>query len=195
MEHSMSTLALANIKGVVSTGNVITIPTGHKLISTDTGGIYIPGSITQTYQAVKTDTFSATPNGTWTSVTGLSISIVPRKTSSQILIFMNLIIGGNGTTAKARLLRNGVAIALGNTGNSGQQLSTFGSFLSYDGNQAFPGSAIFLDSPATTGSQTYQLQINNDNATVLYVNRGATDAASATGGRFISSITVMEVAV
>ena len=70
-----------------------------------------------------------------------------------------------------------------------------GSFLMKDTNQTDTYTSQFIDSPATTSSTTYKMQINNDNAQTWYCNRSVSDQDNATGGRYISVITAMEVAV
>ena len=78
----MSTLSLQNLQGVVAAGNIITVASGSV--------VYSPGSIVQIQQTVKTDTFSAAPNGTWTDITGMSVSITPKKASSKIFILVTI---------------------------------------------------------------------------------------------------------
>jgi len=54
---------------------------------------------------------------------------------------------------------------------------------------------LFLDSPNTTSSVTYKLQIFNSAGTTTYVNRSQNDRdTSLYDGRVASTITVMEVA-
>jgi hypothetical protein len=52
----------------------------------------------------------------------------------------------------------------------------------------------FLDSPATTSSTTYKLQIVSTNGTTHYVNRNVRDDNGDYEPRSISTITVMEIA-
>jgi hypothetical protein len=53
----------------------------------------------------------------------------------------------------------------------------------------------FLDSPATTSSTTYKIQIwAGSSATTVYVNYGINDSANAYRFRTASTITVMEIA-
>jgi len=183
MGDRMSTLSVDNLQGLTS--NVISMASGHVL--------YMPGSIIQIQQTVKTDTFSAAPNGTWTDITGMSVSITPRRTSSRIFILVTVVGAGSSTTPKARLLRGSTPIAVGDTAGS-RQLATLGSFLMKDTNQVDTYTSQFIDSPATTSSTTYKMQINNDNTATWFLNRSNADTDSATGGRYISIITAMEIA-
>ena len=52
----------------------------------------------------------------------------------------------------------------------------------------------FLDSPETTSELTYQLYVINDNTVAFNMNRSNADADNATGGRYISTVTLMEIA-
>ena len=56
-----------------------------------------------------------------------------------------------------------------------------------------PGTAIFLDSPASTSELTYKLQ-GKIRATTLYVGRTVFDTDNDNASRHTSSITVMEIA-
>ena len=182
----MSTLSLKTLQGVASVGNVITVASGSI--------VYSPGSVVQIQQTVKTDTFSAAPNGTWTDITGMTVTITPYKATSKIFILVTIVGAGSGTTPKARLLRGATTIAAGDTSGS-KQSAMLGSFLMKDTNQTDTYTSQFIDSPATTSSTTYKMQINNDNAQTWYCNRSVSDQDNATGGRYISVITAMEVAV
>jgi len=64
-----------------------------------------------------------------------------------------------------------------------------------DTNQTDTYTQQFIDSPASTSSITYKLQVNNDNTQTFFLNRSVSDQDNATGGRYISVITAMEVAV
>lgn len=180
----MSTLTVSNLKSPSS--NVIDVFPGQV--------VYSPGSIVQIVQTVKTDTFSTGSNGTWIDVTGMSVTITPKKTSSKILLMVSLSAGGYQTTPKARLLRGSTVIAAGDTSGS-KASAMMGTFYPVDQNQILTLTNHFMDSPATTSPTTYKIQVYNDNAVTIYVNRSTTDGDTATGSRLISVITAMEVAV
>lgn len=151
----------------------------------------------QIQSTTKSDTFSAAPNGTWTDITGMSVTITPRRTSSRIWLVITVVGGGSNTTPKIRLLRNlpsaNTVIAAGDAAGS-RQLAMFGTYFSVDTNQAMGFGSNFYDSPATTSAITYKLQINNDNTQTWFCNRSPTDQDNAVGGRFISVITAIEIA-
>jgi len=133
---------------------------------------------------------------TGANVTGLSASITPSSATSKILITVN--IGGvNGTAAAAQaivlLLRGSTVIGAG-TGSGGRPgLNARGYY--NDINTAVPVSFSFLDSPSTTSSTTYQVNLGTDaSGQPVYLNRTQNDADSIINPRFSSTITVMEIA-
>ena len=167
----------------------------NKIIPTagvPTGG---GGGIVQIKQAFKGDTFTTT-SGSFVDVTGLSVSITPTSTSSKILVKVNVCGQGRPSYARnlPRLVRDSTPI--GNSTDAGSRIAAFGQmYQGEDGNNVATNSIEFLDSPATTSSVTYKVQIVNGNGTgdVMCINRSYDDGASSSGHRYSSSITVMEV--
>jgi hypothetical protein len=155
------------------------------------------GSVIQVVSTTKTDTFSMT-SATYTSVTGLSVSITPSSTSSKILIIVGMTCGiSSDGVIFTRLTRNGTAIDVGDAAGSRTQATT----ATYTGGSAsivyqlLPQNMNFLDSPATTSSTTYGVDIKAENgSTTLYVNRASNDLDAAGRARLASTITVMEIA-
>jgi hypothetical protein len=151
------------------------------------------GSVLQVVQTVKTDTYSAAPGSTtWADITGMSVSITPSSASNKIMVFMS-VIGGTGNLSYIRLVRDSTAIGIGDTAGS-RVRSTMGNFNnSSDGNTVYSWSTNFLDSPATTSSTTYKLQLLGETTNTFYLNRTVADTNSTAGFRPISQITVMEI--
>ena len=144
------------------------------------------GGILQVNQTVKTDFFSTTSTS-FTDITGLSVDITPRSTSSKILVIANVNILNSNTSYywALNLQRDGANIAQGTGGSVNNQTAWARNASSTD--HAYVP-ITFLDSPSTTSTVTYSLQTNTTNAGgPTYVN--GTSSSSA-----ISSITVMEVA-
>jgi hypothetical protein len=163
------------------------------------------GSVLQVVSTTKTDTFSTssliTASGgsltaTGANVTGLSASITPSSATSKILVTVN--IGGtNGTSGAAQaillLLRGSTVIGAG-TGSAGRPGINARGYYN-DTNTAVPVSFSFLDSPSTTSSTTYQVNLGTDaSGQAVYLNRTPNDADSIICPRFSSTITVMEIA-
>ena len=146
----------------------------------------------QVAQAVKSDTFTFTST-TYVDVTGLTVNITPTNSANKILVIANVNhVGATSTGASAiRLVRNSTAIGVGDTAGSrtltsgGYNFGNYGVTLSSD-------AVCFLDSPATTSSTTYKIQILCYSG-AGYVNRSQVDTDSSVYTRSISSITVMEI--
>ena len=84
----MSTLSVNNLTTL--TGSNITIPTGKKLIVTDTGGVAVPGSVLNIYRSLPSPT---TTNGASQNVyydTGVTITFTPLSASSIFLVWYNI---------------------------------------------------------------------------------------------------------
>lgn len=154
---------------------------------------YSSGSVIQVSSTSKTDPFS-TSSTSFVDVTGLSVSITPTSTSSKILVLGYVHTSVSGDIAfNARLMRDSTAIFVGDTAGSRPRVTFFNgpTNLPVLGS---PFSPIFLDSPATTSSTTYKVQVFTNTGTI-YVNRSGSDRdTSAYDGRTASSITVMEIA-
>jgi len=150
------------------------------------------GKVLQVLQAHKTDAFS-TASSSFTDITGLSVSITPSSTSSKILITWKCAVAGNvNNHADLRLMRNATAIDVG--GAAGNRTPTTAG--NYSGsNFMMTAGGVYLDSPSSTSSTTYKLQLrtNTGNAIVrINSNYDYNDASSTPVTA--SSIIVMEVA-
>jgi len=166
------------------------------------GAVSRSGGILQVVSTTKTDTYSssiATASFDSTVVTGLSASITPRSTSSKILVRVELY-GTQSTSNYAiiqhRLERDGTAIGVGDAAGSRPQLSAKTSVVVNDSNSTIPAPAVYLDSPSTTSTVTYNVRLYNHNSATAtyYVNRSVTDSDNRLGGRPVSTITLMEIA-
>mgnify|MGYP003109600409 CR=1 FL=1 len=135
------------------------------------------GKINQVISTVKTDTFT-TNSGTYTDVTGLSVSITPSATNSKILCFCTGAYGKDTTDNFNFQLVRGSTSLLENKldpGTNNNQTNTF--------------SIQFLDSPSSTSALTYKIQIKNDGGNYVNINR----INNNTTDRADSVITVLEV--
>ena len=149
------------------------------------------GAVLQVVSAAKTDVFSTTSTS-FVDVTGLSVSITPTSASSKILVISGVSLGAEvGINAIfPRLARNGTAIFQSDA--AGVRIQAVAMF--EVGNAAtFPVAINFLDSPNSTSSQTYSIQVRVNSGTGR-VNASATDSNVTNWSRSASSITVMEIA-
>ncbi len=158
--------------------------------------------IKQVVSATKTDNFTVTNQSSYADVTGLSVSITPSSSSNKILILVNLQYGdqGNGYTG-FRLLRGstniGFTTALDDQNSSNTRDSAFAA-MSESSQHTYKlssSSYSFLDSPSTTSSTTYKLQLKTWSSTTFRLNRPNSigNASYTMGGA--STITALEVAV
>jgi hypothetical protein len=151
------------------------------------------GAVLQVVQVAKTDTFSSS-SSSYTDITGLSVSITPTSSSSKILVMYHLMVGpSNNAFPMVRLVRTSTAIAVGDASGSRTQVTSVSYAVNSSGNIMDMQSMNFLDSPATTSSTTYKLQILSNNGT-HFINRSVRDDNADYEPRGISSITVMEIA-
>lgn len=148
--------------------------------------------VVQVLSTAKTDTFTMS-SATFADVTGLSVSITPTSASNKILISAVISAGmdSGNTQWFARLVRNTTNIALGDAASNRTRVS-IGSY-SAATTTLQTAAVMFLDSPATTSSVTYKIQIAAQSANAVYVNRSHTDTDASTFARSISTITVFEV--
>jgi hypothetical protein len=153
------------------------------------------GKVLQVVSTVKTDTFTTT-SGSYVDVTGLSVSITPTSASNKILVLLQI----NGSQevgagrASLKLLRGSTVINAGDA--AGSRTPALGGFSSIDQSvPSTPVSGSFLDSPATTSSTTYKIQLAMAAGSgTAYINRTMQDSDNANQIRMSSQITVMEIA-
>jgi len=154
------------------------------------------GSVLQvvTTQLTTQVSISMTTALTWYDISGLSVSITPKFSTSKIYA-MCVIVTSDCTNGANRqylqLVRNSTPISIGSA--SGSQFPASSAFFSTDGNEIINNTIMWLDSPATTSATTYKIQMaTNANSQIGYVNRTKlnTQTDSALGA---SQITLMEI--
>ena len=153
------------------------------------------GTILQVVSTAKTDVFS-TASATFTTVTGLTASITPSTSTSKILIFAQIAYSGQSAQSVGhfKVTRGGTDIYVGDSGSSRVQ-AVFGGYNQADNGAAvYSGSIMYLDSPATTSSTTYQVEVRRGLGGTVFVNRAVGAGSDANHVNGASSITVMEVA-
>ena len=152
------------------------------------------GGIIQVVSTTKTDTFDTTSTS-FVDITGLSVSITPKFSTSKILVtyHTNASMEDDGYRGGLRLMRDSTAIFVGDSAGSRPQLSNH--LVEATGTQQqFSYSGQTLDSPATTSAVTYKVQaISLDSGRQININKSYGDSDDALNGRTASSITVMEV--
>ena len=178
-----------------------------------TGAIGSVGKILQVKSASKVDLFQVPGNANGaTDVPGLSVTMdAPASSSSKYLVmasvaavsnFVGASILLNGTTTGQLL--TGSNAASGGTNGMSPDLTRTTSNSAADGRQMSQFPLIVLDSPSTSATQTYKVQVYVryvfQSGYNIYVNRPNAmvtgSAGSQTGGHTnaVSTITVMEIA-
>ena len=171
-----------------------------KIIPTNgvpTGG---GGGVIQVVQKLFTTTVTSNVYA-YTDVAGFTVDITPKFATSKILCFGH--ISGDGrkdyTRALYRILRtvsggSGVSLGVG-TDNIGNRAPCIGTI--YRGaDEESPATFGYsvLDSPATTNSINYKVQISNGNNTsYVHLNRAYNWGNSYAHGAPASSLTLMEI--
>ena len=173
-----------------------TVPTGSKISGADAGSLTAPGVFINAVSASKTDAQSNATNNSFTDISGLTVTITPKSTSSKILLLCNISISaGSDATGRAfKVLRGSTAIGVGSDG-SRPQVSFFGSPMSSDGNMQGTCSWHYLDSPNSTSALTYKVQSSGFNAGVTtWINRNQNGNGQPYDCIASSNITAIEVA-
>ena len=158
------------------------------------------GKIGQVLQTVKTDTFSR--NGaSWGDISGFGQDITPSATTSKVLVMVDIKIGADhgDSDYNFKIVRAGTDIYIGDAdGNKRRSSMGTGSYgmpsNTADGQYRLEQvNLIFLDSPSTTSSINYKLQIINVGGRTNYINRNHHNGNTNATPRTASSFTVMEV--
>ena len=146
------------------------------------------GGIIQIKQTFLNTATSTTTSGSFTDISGMSVSITPKFNTSKIFVMITLgsISSAAGISVGFRLLRDSTAV-----GNAADTTLQSGFTNIYEGGNSslFSASHNFLDSPSTTSAITYKLQWRNSSGTT-YLNRYSGSSDSYNGS---STITAMEV--
>ena len=180
-----------------SNNRVFTIPdeADATLLTSNTS----TGKILQVVNTLKTDTASITSSNTnnFVDISGMSLSITPTATSSKILVFFTLCLGGNAGTFHIRLVRDSTNIGIGDSdGNRLQNTILYRPNSSPYQHSCDDVTNIVLDTPSTTSATTYKLQgsAGSTYSATWYFNRTYNNSNNDYDGRPVSSITAMEVA-
>ena len=152
------------------------------------------GSVLQVQSTTVTAITANTTSSSFGDITGLTVSITPKSTSSKIMVIVNFFVGGNGSADDTfyNLVRNSTNIAesVGATSNGtmSYRFAYDGAGAGYQSYQIVNLSTNYLDSPSSTSSLTYKMQWRT-RVGQIFLNRRADTNVGA-----VSSITVMEIA-
>lgn len=151
-----------------NTDRTLTLPDNTGTILTSATNTNFPaGSVLQVVQGTYT-TFTSSSSSTYAD-TGLSASITPSSSSNKILVFSTILgVGKNTGNTKVglQLLRGSTAISVFSTETA--RSSDYSANGQIDIGTV---SAINLDSPATTSSTTYKIQLASvSNVAQVFIN-------------------------
>ena len=164
----------------------------------------VAGGVVQVKSTTKKNGYSGTSqNGSFTDITGLSVDITPTSTNNKILIFANVSVSvaSSYSSHHMRFAKTvsgstdstfAVGDADGNRGRGTMQALGSGS-----NTRDYPivASMMHLDTPASTATHTYKIQHGDlDNSNTIYINMAAVDANNTSHTKYVSNITVMEIA-
>lgn len=154
--------------------------------------------IKQVKSGAYTDVMSLTVDQR-TDIPNLSLAITPSSTSSKILVMANISYGGSDANlyGSGFLMRDSTDIGVGTTATGSRQNVSFGMDFGNGSLETYKlrtASGMFLDSPSTTSSVTYKVQVRHNQNGTMYINRSGQDANADYGLRGISTLTIMEVA-
>ena len=161
-----------------------------------TSGTYNAGGIIQIRQSLKTDTFSESVNTLTDSAIPFTATITPTRSDSKILVQMVLNVGASNDGDLSIKLTRGGSVITGATGDAaGNRARVTATAVPFNLNRQGQIFANYLDSPASTSTQTYGFKFRHaENGSMsCYLNRNDNDGDSTLIQRPISSITLYEV--
>lgn len=184
-----------NIPYVASSDLVKDWPTDSQtLAEAIADGLDAAGFVQQIQSTARTDTFSASVAQGAVSAAAISVTITPASATNRILVLAQLNIAAQSQDEpwSATLYRAGSAIYIGNASSNRRRATTLGWGMD---NTAASVSIVYLDSPATTSSTTYDVRLSHGYAGTrnVYLNRTHTNSDSSAFPLGASSITVVEV--
>ena len=141
-----------------------------------TAGVNVPTSIQTLYAtSVANQSIAST---TPVAINGLSITITP-KYSNSLIVIQGMITSSWTYVASMTIYRNGAPLIANHGGNNNSGSGPIGLFTFYDqgissgSSSVTPLPALYVDTPGTTGSFTYQFYANaawSGSASTMYIN-------------------------
>lgn len=152
------------------------------------------GTVLQVVSTTKTDTFS-TSSSSFVDLTGVSATITPTSSSSKILCiftsYSSQSASGSNYATFGQFVRDSTVIGLGDSRGSTTRAG-FTSIYNTANYSSFLGGS-FLDSPATTSSTTYKVQVAAESGGTILVG-GSYNTGGPYNQSVSSTLTLMEVA-
>lgn len=157
--------------------------------------LQMTGAVLQVQTTIKSDTFTTAASG-WTDITGLSVAITPKETTSKIIIIGFVSATGNNATDNQvylKILRGTTDLDLGGASGTRTPIMFGGDATSAS---QTPSIAMFAqDLPAVTSEVVYKVQGFPSNGGDVYVNRTENDTDTTTTARSISALMAIEIGI
>jgi len=152
-------------------------------------------------QTVKLDTFTTTSTS-YTTVTGLSVTITPTSNTSKVLLIAQVNFSNepsvDNTGYFLRLAGSDADTYVGDAASNRTRAAAYSRHTGADYPQRLgiaTATLVFLSSPATGSPVTYSVEARVGGSGALTVNQNGPDIDNLETARTPSSITVIEVAV
>ena len=157
------------------------------------------GKILQLSSVTKTDTQSISANATPSDIVGLSITMTPASSSSKFYITGKVQYAVQyGTTHQLHINVNGTEVGLGDADGVRPRAHGGNGYLSTGQQYANYSVAVdFLVAASNGNAHTIKLQGSNPDTNgsgTLHINRTQNDGNGPANPRYVSTLTVMEVA-
>jgi len=173
-------------------GQVLTTDGSGNIAFEDAAG----GAVLQVQSFTRTSALNFTVPANAESGNIFDVNITPTSASSDVLVIANVQIMCETPAAYLILNRDGTDIAVGDAAGSRKQVTSF--FYSDPERQDVGESVVlqFLDSPNTTSQVTYSVTARHGSSATqgFHLNANEDDSDDSKRGRFVSTITVMEIA-
>lgn len=161
----MSTLFVNNLN--TASGSTITVPTGKKLVVTDTGGLSVPGTVVQLVNGRASSNRDTTASTSFVQI-GDTLTITPKFSTSKIFMLATISTEMSGT--------NSAYLDFGKTtgGVTTQNLSGASNGIVSFYQQTWNHSSIsFVDAPSTTNAIAYFVSAKVSGGTLYFNDNSA----------------------
>jgi|TARA_R110000803_G_scaffold210734_1_gene283471 hypothetical protein len=172
-------------------GDTFTVPSGATFTNSGTATGFGGGKVLQCLSATKTDS-ATNNNATFTTISGLTVTITP-SASSKVLVMWHVTINGNNGGSGFQIVRGSTAICIGDA--DGSRVRATGNTYDTLGGSHPTRAGQHLDDPSADGSTafTYAVQWRSDGTQTDYLNRSEDHQNNTDNTTSTSNITVMEI--
>ena len=174
----MSTLFVNNLN--TASGTDITVPTGKKLVVTDTGGLQVPGTVVQMVSLSDTTLTRAASTSTSFVASNITNTITPKFSNSKIIARVATTINNN--TNNAEFIAITMYRSIGGGSFTNIRSSDWGISQAYSAQSRIqvPCIAEVVDAPSTTSAVTYTLYYRSHNGNTVEVPATTTEHCEMT---------------